>query len=75
MATQAEKIKGRFGREGISIREWARARGYSWRTVYAVLNGELKGNRGLSHQIAVELGLKAEPKILRYRAARGSDAA
>jgi len=60
-------IKARFEAEGISIREWSVMRGYNVRTVYAVLNGELKGKRGTAHKIAVELGLKAEPKRLQFR--------
>lgn len=62
-----EQVKARFAAEGISIAEWARTRGYNQRTVYAVLNGRRKSNRGISHQIAVELGLKAAPKKLLFR--------
>ncbi|RJF63356.1 DNA-binding protein [Rhodopseudomonas palustris] len=62
------KIKARFEAEGVSLAEWARARGYNYRTVVAVLNGRLSGKRGVSHKIAVELGLKAEPETLQFRA-------
>ena len=62
-----EQVKARFAAEGISLAEWARARGYNYRTVYAVLNGKRSNKRGLGHKIAVELGLKAEPKKLHFR--------
>lgn len=57
----ASAVKARLESEGISIRDWARIHGYKWRTVYAVINGELKCKRGISHKIAVEIGLKAPP--------------
>ncbi len=58
-------IRGSFEAEGISIREWALARGFNPRTVYAVLRGECKATRGVSHRIAVALGVKKEPNIKR----------
>lgn len=61
MTTFAE-VKARFEAEGITIRDWAIANGFKPRTVYAVLNGELKGRRGVTHRIAVALRLKEEPK-------------
>ena len=57
MASKPEVLR-RFEVEGISIAEWARAHGYNYRTVIAVLHGRLKGSRGKSHQIAVALRLK-----------------
>lgn len=53
-----KQVKSEFILRGESLAEWARKRGYKKRTVYAVLGGELKGNRGVSHKIAVELGMK-----------------
>jgi gp16 family phage-associated protein len=67
MLNTTDEVKARFEAEGLSIREWAAKRGYKWRIVYAVLNGEVKCRRGTSHKIAVELGLKAEPKVLKLR--------
>lgn len=61
------QVKARFAAEGVSIAEWARARGYKLRTVYSVLNGKRSHQRGLGHKIAVELGLKDEPKKPVYR--------
>ncbi|MCL8381774.1 DNA-binding protein [Xanthobacter aminoxidans] len=60
MRSTLEQRKARFEAEGISVREWARDRGFSPRTVYAVLNGQLKAKRGVSHRIAVALGIKPE---------------
>lgn len=60
MASKAEVVR-RFESEGISIADWARANGFKYRTVIAVLHGELKAKRGVSHRIAVSLGLKPKP--------------
>lgn len=57
-----DEIKARFVAEGVSIAQWARVRGFNTLTVYRVLDGRVKGVRGEAHRIAVELGLKAEPK-------------
>ncbi|MBM7407083.1 MULTISPECIES: DNA-binding protein [Sphingomonas] len=44
---------------GQTIASWADEHGYSRRTVYHVLSGRLQGHFGISHNIAVRLGLKA----------------
>lgn len=59
---QIKQVRQQFEQEGVSIKEWARRRGYSPRTVYAVLNGSLQCRRGVSHRIAIELGLKQLPE-------------
>ena len=56
-----EDIKQRFEAEGETICGWAEKRGVSKHTVYAVLNGRVCGKRGLSHKIAIALGLKSLP--------------
>jgi gp16 family phage-associated protein len=61
MTDKRAVVKDRFEAEGISIAEWARKNGYQYRTVIAVLSGELKAKRGVSHRIAVALGIKAKP--------------
>jgi gp16 family phage-associated protein len=66
VADRASEIKGRFEAEGISIAEWARENGFNVRTVYAVLYGELKAKRGVSHRITVALGLKPAPRPGRW---------
>ncbi len=58
MTLNADKVKKQFENEGISISQWAKTKGYNIRTVYAVLRGELNCSRGISHSIAVDLGLK-----------------
>jgi gp16 family phage-associated protein len=67
MADSTEQIKARFRAEGVSIAEWARARGFSEIMVYRVLAGTVKGTRGEAHNIAVALGLKPAPNIMRFR--------
>lgn len=61
MADKSALVKDRLEEHGVSIAEWARSNGFKYRTVIAVLHGELKGKRGISHRIAVALGLKAKP--------------
>ena len=56
-----EQVRRQFESEGISIKEWALKRGYCPRTVYAVIQGGLQCKRGVSHRIAVDLGLKSAP--------------
>jgi gp16 family phage-associated protein len=51
-------VKAAFAARGESFKSFAARRGYSVKTVYAVLNGQKKGTRGITHCIAVDLGLK-----------------
>ncbi len=73
-------IRQRFKAQGISITDWATARGFNRDHVYAVLRGRTYGDRGQAHQIAVALGLKESPEqsgevtLLRPVAACGSNA-
>lgn len=60
MKTVAE-IKADFIRQGITIANWAETNGYTPLMVYRVLDGTLKGRYGISHKIAVDLGLKEKP--------------
>jgi len=53
-----DEVRYEFEVRGLSIAAWARAHGYSAQLVYQVLGGRKRCLRGLSHQIAVELGLK-----------------
>jgi len=59
--TSRDEIIQRFESEGISIKEWAEAKGYKPRLVYAVIQGTVQCKRGASHQIAVDLGMKPAP--------------
>lgn len=53
-----EQIKKDFLANGTTISGWARKNGYTPRQVSLVLNGQIKGNYGRGHDIAVALGLK-----------------
>lgn len=57
----ASQVKEDFIRQGVSVATWARNHGFNVFMVYHVLDGSLKGRRGTSHKIAVELGLKEKP--------------
>ena len=48
-------------RHGLTVRDWARANGFSEMLVYAVLSGKNKASRGESFNIAIALGLKMQP--------------
>jgi gp16 family phage-associated protein len=54
----ADQVKAKFKREGRTITQWAKERGYKRHTVYLVLNGQMKGLYGKGHEIAVALGMK-----------------
>lgn len=56
-----EQVRQRFRSEGKPLSQWARENGYPPIAVYRVMGGIDKGNYGRSHEIAVKLGLKAEP--------------
>lgn len=56
-----EQIKADFEANGITVSEWARTKGWTPREVSLVLNGQIKGRYGKSHNIAVALGLKPSP--------------
>jgi gp16 family phage-associated protein len=55
----ADQVKDDLRKEGKTIKEWATENGYTDRQVYAVLNGQIKGRFGRSHEIAKKLGLKS----------------
>lgn len=61
MEDQRTLVKQRLAAYGLTIRQWAAARGYSESLVYAVLNGKNQASRGESFRIAVELGLRVTP--------------
>jgi gp16 family phage-associated protein len=52
------KVKALFEKAGVPVSTWAEANGYDRRTVYMVINGQFKGKRGISHEIACALGMK-----------------
>lgn len=58
----SEQIKEEFLKNGLTISEWARQHDYKPRDVSLVLNGQIKARYGRGHEIAVKLGLKANPQ-------------
>jgi gp16 family phage-associated protein len=54
-----DQVKADFRAAGITISQWAREHGYTPRQVSLVLNGQIKGRYGKSHEIAKKLGLKS----------------
>jgi gp16 family phage-associated protein len=64
MLKTRQQVRDEFARKGLSYSSWARTRGYSAHLIYLILNDDeqnpsRKCLRGESHNIAVELGLKA----------------
>lgn len=57
MLSREQVIQG-FRRRGQTVSQWARANGFTPDQVRAVIYGKAKGNWGISHVIAVKLGLK-----------------
>lgn len=47
--------------DGITLKDWAIARGYNPEYCSRVLTGLVKGTRGIGHKIAVDMGIKADP--------------
>lgn len=63
-----EEIKRELKLRGVTIAQWARAHSFPLHNVYAVLAGRSIGQRGVSHEISIALGLKPKPdKSGRYR--------
>lgn len=44
--------------EGVTLKQWAKKRGYSYDTVSCVVRGVNRATYGLGYRIAVELGMK-----------------
>ncbi len=57
-AKTAEQVKQEYRAKGITIASIAKENNWRPQDVYKVLNGQIKGNFGKSHEIAVFLGLK-----------------
>ena len=45
--------------QGISVSQWCRENHFNASLVYEIMNGRKKCHRGMSHNIAVLLGMKA----------------
>lgn len=57
-----DQVRAKLKREGKTIKTWAEERGYAPNRVYRILGGFEKCDYGKSHDIAVALGLKKDPK-------------
>lgn len=55
-----QQVRSQFRQHGVSIRAWARSHGFPVASVYAVLAGRIRGERGEAHRIAVALGVKPQ---------------
>ena len=53
-----EQARAEFRRTGQSMAAWARAHGVHKETLYSVLKGKKKGERGDAHKVMVLLGIK-----------------
>lgn len=59
MLKTPEQVKEEYRAKGITISSVAKKQGWLPQDVYKVLNGQIKGNHGKGHDIAVFFGLKA----------------
>lgn len=55
-----EQVKNYFKKSGVTVALWAKENNFPVDRVYLVINGYLKGNYGVAHEIAISLGLKIE---------------
>lgn len=53
-----QEVRRAFEEHGLTVAEWAQAKGFKQDMVYAVLLGRARGLRGEAHKIALALGLK-----------------
>jgi len=56
-----EAFRQRLEERGETVTDWAREHGFSREQVYAFLAGRTKGKRGISHRLAIAVGVKAGP--------------
>ncbi|MCO1335344.1 DNA-binding protein [Microbulbifer sp. ANSA003] len=56
-----DQVKAQFRAQGLTVTQWAEERGYPRNAVYRVLNSFDKAIYGRAHEIAVALGIKADP--------------
>ncbi|AFJ01988.1 putative phage-like DNA-binding protein [Methylophaga frappieri] len=57
-----EQVKAKFKKQGLTFSKWARENEFPVRAVYRVIAGIDKGDHGRAHEIAVKLGIKADPE-------------
>lgn len=61
MPKTAQQVRAEFVQRGETIKAWAEQKGYAVSTVRAVMSGQLAAKFGISHRIAVDLGMKDCP--------------
>ncbi len=57
----AKEVRTELSDHGVTITAWAKANGFDARLVKEVLYERTKGRYGKAHDIAVALGIKANP--------------
>lgn len=62
--TTTTQFKARLRMQGKTIRQWALEHNFPPAAVYRVIGGIDKANFGRAHDIAVAIGLKANPEKL-----------
>ena len=73
-----EAVRQHMEDRGQTVTAWAKDHGFSREQVYAFLAGRTKGKRGITHRIAIALGVKAVPvddpkQLAEFRAPTSSD--
>lgn len=53
-----DKFREQLLKNGVTLKKWAEDRGYNPEYCSKVLNGMVKGTRGIGHEIAVAMGIK-----------------
>lgn len=56
------EAKKKLRAQGITLTAWAQKNGFPYPIVSGVLRGVIKGNFGVAHNVAVQLGMKKEVK-------------
>lgn len=56
-----EEFRAKLDAQGKSVRQWAKENGFNIHLVNAINIGRLKCKRGQAHEIAVAMGIKADP--------------
>lgn len=53
----ANQIKHRLRQQGVTLKQWAKANGFKYRTVSDVVRGLRQGNYGEGREVRIKLGL------------------
>lgn len=57
-ALTPDQVRAHFRRQGVTVTQWSKERGYDRDAVYRVIGGRDKATYGRAHEIAVALGMK-----------------